>query len=58
MKNVFNQNDVKEFIGRINTLTPATQAKWGKMSVGQMLAHLCVSYEMMYENKHTKPNAA
>ena len=58
MKNVFNQNDVKEFIGRINTLTPATQAKWGKMSVGQMLAHLCVSYEMMYENKHPKPNAA
>lgn len=56
MKNVFNPNDVTEIIGRINKLTPASQGLWGKMTVGQMLAHLCVSYEMIYENKHPKPN--
>src|SRR5690606_17663329 len=29
---------------------------WGKMSVGQMLAHCAVSYEMIFEDKHPKPN--
>jgi hypothetical protein len=30
----------------------------GKMSVAQMLAHCCVSYELVYEEgKHPKPNA-
>ncbi|MBL7976167.1 MAG: DUF1569 domain-containing protein [Candidatus Kapabacteria bacterium] len=56
MKSVFNRADVDEMISRINTLTPDTKALWGKMSVDQMLAHLCVSYEMVYENKHPKPN--
>ncbi|UFH57478.1 DUF1569 domain-containing protein [Spirosoma sp. KNUC1025] len=26
------------------------------MNVAQMLAHCCVRYEMLYENKHPKPN--
>jgi hypothetical protein len=42
-------------IERINTLTPETKAKWGKMNVSQMLAHCCVTYEMVYENRHEKP---
>src|SRR6202000_2785164 len=56
MKNVFNTVDVEEMIGRINKLTPQTQPLWGKMTVGQMLAHCNVSYEMAYEDKHPKPN--
>jgi hypothetical protein len=28
----------------------------GKMSVDQMLAHCNVTYELIYENKHSKPN--
>jgi hypothetical protein len=55
MKNIFNQNDSVEVINRINQLTPATKAKWGKMNVAQMLAHCNVTYEMVYENKHPKP---
>ena len=39
MKSVFNEADNAEFIGRINKLTPASQAIWGKMNVSQMLAH-------------------
>lgn len=57
MKNVFDQNDVNEFIIRINKLTPETNALWGKMNVSQMLAHCNVTYEMAYETKHKKPNA-
>ncbi len=57
MKNVFNQNDSAELIGRIEKLNANTKAIWGKMSVAQMLAHCCVSYELVYDNKHPKPNA-
>lgn len=57
MKNVFNQTDTAELIGRINKLTPASKPLWGKMSVDQMLAHLNVAYEMAYEDKHPKPGA-
>jgi len=57
MKSVFNPIDVAELTARINKLTPTTQPQWGKMSVGQMLAHCSVSYEMVYEDKHPKPNA-
>jgi hypothetical protein len=55
MKNIFDQKDTAEVIERINKLTPQTQPLWGRMSVGQMLAHCNVTYEMMYENKHPKP---
>lgn len=57
MKNVFNQADTAEIIARINKLSPSSQALWGKMSVGQMLAHCNVTYEMVYDNIHPAPNA-
>lgn len=56
MKNIFNQNDTTEIIARIHSLTPLTNPVWGKMDVAQMLAHCNVTYEMVYENKHPKPN--
>ena len=57
MKSVFNQNDTKELTARINSLKPDSVAVWGKMNVAQMLAHCNVTYEMVFENKHPKPNA-
>lgn len=57
MKNVFNQTDTHEIITRINTLTPVTAAQWGKMNVAKMLAHCNVTYELVYDNIHIKPNA-
>ncbi|MGC3943065.1 MAG: DUF1569 domain-containing protein [Chryseolinea sp.] len=56
-KNIFSTETTNELIARINNLTPATKPQWGKMNVGQMLAHLCVMYEMVYEDKHKRPNA-
>jgi hypothetical protein len=57
LPNVFTKDVTAQIIQRINTLTPETSAKWGKMNVSQMLAHCNVTYEMAYENKHKKPNA-
>lgn len=57
MKNVFAPDTTTELIERINKLTPETKQLWGKMSVAQMLAHCNVTYEMVYEDKHPKPNA-
>jgi len=56
MKSVFDADDVAELVSRINALTPTTAPQWGKMSVDQMLAHVNVPYEMVYETKHPKPN--
>ncbi len=56
LPNIFNKDVADGIVKRINALRPDTQPKWGKMSVGQMLAHCCVTYEMVYEDKHAAPN--
>ncbi len=56
MKSVFDAATVVELSARINALTPVTQPQWGKMSVDQMLAHCNVAYEMVYEDRHPRPN--
>ncbi|MCK0134067.1 DUF1569 domain-containing protein [Arenibacter sp. S6351L] len=56
MKNIFEKKVVDELIGRINKLTPKSTGIWGKMNVAQMLAHCNVSYEMVFTEKHPKPN--
>ena len=55
LPNIFSKQVADEIIQRINKLTTASQPQWGKMSVAQMLAHCCVTYEMIYENKHPAP---
>jgi hypothetical protein len=55
-KNIFLLSDVNEVITRIQRLNADSQPLWGKMAVGQMLAHCNVTYEMVYENIHPKPN--
>ncbi len=39
MKSIYDPAVLAEVITRVNTLTPATQRKWGKMDVAQMIAH-------------------
>lgn len=56
MENIFTQTGFDNMKDRINQLTPETTAKWGKMSVSQMLAHVNVAYEMTFETIHQKPN--
>lgn len=56
LPNIFTAEVTSNVIGRINKLNPTTKANWGKMSVAQMLAHCNVTYEMVFENVHPKPN--
>ena len=56
MKNIFTREIAGGIIDRIDKLRSDTKPLWGKMSVGQMLAHCNVTYEMVYENKYPKPN--
>ncbi|MEO8647689.1 MAG: DUF1569 domain-containing protein [Acidobacteriota bacterium] len=57
LPNVFDKDVSETIIERINKLTPESQREWGRMDVAKMLAHCCVTYEMIYEpDKHPKPN--
>lgn len=57
MENVFDAKVAQNYISRINSLTEESQGLWGKMKVDQMLAHCCVTYELVYEpDRHQKPN--
>ena len=56
LPNIFTKPTSDEIIQRISSLTANSQPKWGKMSVDQMLAHCNVTYEMLYEDIHPKPN--
>lgn len=58
MENVFDAKDAQNYINRINNLVEDTHGLWGKMTVDQMLAHCCITYEMVYEpENHKKPGA-
>lgn len=53
--NIFTSEVADEVIKRINSLNAESKPQWGKMNAAQMFAHCCVSYEMAFENKHSKP---
>lgn len=55
--NIFSPEVSESVIARIQSLTPQTTPVWGKMTVAQMCAHCCVTYEMVYEDKHKRPGA-
>lgn len=57
MQDVFDPQVTAALITRIRALTPDSRPLWGKMAVGQMLAHCCVTYEMIYDGNHRRPNA-
>lgn len=54
---VFQSDVVDVLTDRIEQLRADTRPQWGVMNATQMLAHSCVSYEMVFENKHPRPNA-
>ncbi len=57
LPNIFSLEISNQLIDRINTLSPTSKALWGKMNAPQMLAHCNVTYEIVFDNIHPKPNA-
>lgn len=55
--NTFDHSTTEKVLDRLNSLTADSQPQWGKMSIGQMLAHLNVAYEMAYGEKVVKNGA-
>ena len=56
MKSIFNTTDNQEIIARINSLNPESQAKWGKMTVDQMLSHCIAPIDVAFGNSNLKAN--
>ena len=54
--NIFKNETTSEIINRINNLNNNSKANWGTMDVAKMLAHCNVTYEMVYDDIHKKPN--
>ncbi|MFC4094363.1 DUF1569 domain-containing protein [Euzebyella saccharophila] len=55
IKDCFSPDVSSELVSRINQLSPESKGLWGKMNVGQMLAHCNVAYDLVYTNKYPKP---
>jgi len=51
MKNLFDKKDADEILRRLDNLGPSSQRLWGKMEVGQMLAHCRKTLEMAAGDK-------
>src|SRR5256885_14958158 len=54
MQDLFLPSTAENIISRIEKLTPATKALWGKMNVAQMLAHLQVPLQVALNEKKLK----
>lgn len=53
---IFDASETQKILQRIDRLSPESQPLWGKMNAAQMLAHCCVTYEMLFTEKHKRPN--
>jgi hypothetical protein len=51
MKSLFDKSTLDEISNRLNLLTPETKGLWGKMTVGQMLAHLKEAFKVPLSEK-------
>lgn len=55
MKTLELVDDREEILGRIGALTEGDQGRWGKMTVRQMVCHLCDSYRLALGEKSASP---
>lgn len=54
VKSMFEAGVKDEILQRLEKLSPTTQAKWGKMNVAQMLAHLTMVLKLAASTKPMK----
>ncbi len=54
MKSIFDEKTYQEVLQRLEKLSPKTQNKWGKMTVGQMVWHCQIPVKVAIKNKETK----
>lgn len=54
MKSLLEPATAQQILSRIEQLTPATTARWGKMNVAQMMAHCSIALELFFGGKVIK----
>ena len=54
MKSIYEASTLRELTQRIDLLKPDTQRQWGKMDVGQMMAHCSAALEISLGDKPLK----
>ena len=54
MKSIFNPENRRDIIGRVNALSPDSRRLWGKMTVTQMVRHCITCEEYYFGNVHVK----
>ena len=54
MKTLFDAAQRQILAQRLEQLTPDSKPLWGRMTVSQMLRHLCLWEDMIHENKRYK----
>ena len=55
MHNLFDQKKASEILNRLEKITPAAKAQWGKMKAEQMLAHCAIALDTPFgpdRNQH------
>jgi hypothetical protein len=52
MKTLFETSSADELIARVNNLNLQSQPLWGKMNIGQMLAHCSSGVQMAHGTRH------
>lgn len=55
LPDIFSKPVAEEVINRLNKLQSTTKPQWGIMNAEQLMAHLNVTYEMVYTDKHPAP---
>lgn len=54
MNTMYESSYITTTLDRIESLSASTKPLWGKMTVGQMLAHCCVAYDMVHTDRYPK----
>ncbi|NSL90876.1 DUF1569 domain-containing protein [Chitinophaga solisilvae] len=55
LPNIFSEEISSGLVQRIHRLSPGSSPQWGKMNVGQMLAHCNVMFEQEFTDQYPKP---
>jgi hypothetical protein len=55
MKTIAHQRDKVELVDRLRVLRPDSVRRWGRMSVHQMVCHLCDGFRMGTGEKSVRP---
>jgi len=55
MKTLANAEDRQEIVQRLGAITPASQRRWGKMTVAEMVCHMNDAFRVSMGEKPAKP---